>query len=416
MRTSSILKLVAVASMCVLSLGQTQGETSVAISTSGNQVHTMTHTSTIHRHLQYADDDDDDDDELYEEDDTPSPTPTHKKKKKKHSPAPTPSQVQEEEEDIEDTPAPPPTTEAPTTEAPSPSPDTAIGSAEEQDVDGNDVEEKKIKGDTNEGVIDHSSEGSSEIDKIDLRNQDEWVSVYHDPPSIVIKASLYAFIQYNDTTICDSFNMTLTAVEKKEDPDEELDSYHVAADVDCELNGDDQTSGKFVLNFEPEGTRLLLTECGHREEGEIMNWLYIKNEVPECMTPAQRKEFLSQPMKHVHAVSGSMASSGTIEATKTDFLTKLEDLEPKEVAIAGSATVALVAIVVVLVVFVIRKRRAQRDLERTIAGAKAEQADDDDDEEDEDEDEDKSKTNVTSTKSKHEAEEGSFVNSPAVRV
>ncbi|RLN93700.1 hypothetical protein BBJ28_00015584, partial [Nothophytophthora sp. Chile5] len=156
-----------------------------------------------------------------------TPAPTHKKKHKKKSTTPTPTETEAPatEAPVEETPAPTAakkhkkkkqTTEAPTTaptteeeeeteeETGTPAPTTA-------------VKDKKIKGDKNEGVIDGSSEGSSEIDKIDLRNQDGWVSVYDDPPLLVIKASLYAFISYNNTEVCDTFNMTMNAVEQKPD-------------------------------------------------------------------------------------------------------------------------------------------------------------------------------------------------------
>lgn len=320
------------------------------------------------------------------ETEAPTPAPSKKHKKKKHTPAPA---TEEEEEETEETTPTPTTTK---------------------------VNDKKIKGEKNEGVIDGSSEGSAEIDKIDLRNQDGWVSVYNDPPLLVIKASLYAFISYNDTNVCDTFNMTLNAVEQKPDGNGTFE-YHVVTYINCTKEGEDQTQGRFILNFLPEGKRLLLTECGHREEGEIVNWLKITNEVPECMTPGQRKKFLAQPMKHIHASNGTTTET---DATKTDFFSRLEDLDGKEVAIAGSATVALIAIIVVLVVFVMRKRKAQRDLERTIAGAKAEHAV---------EDEENVQTEVTGTKERKglmdsakakpdeaDVEEGSFVNSPAVRV
>lgn len=263
-------------------------------------------------------------------------------------------------------------------------------------------------------MIDGSSEGSSEIDKIDLSNAGKWKSVYNDPPLLVIKASLYAFISYNDSRVCDSFNMTLNAVEQKPDGNGTF-SYHVVTYINCTKDHIDETPGRFILNFIPEGKRLLLTECGHREDGEIVNWLKITDEVPECMTPHERKSFLAQPMKHIHASNGT----GTDSAPKqTNFLARLEELDGREVAIAGSATVALIAVIVVLVVFVARKRKAQKDLERTIAGAKAEHADDDDkSEKDEDEDEDdKKEKEKKKEKKKTGDEEGSFVNSPAVKV
>ncbi|CAH0491351.1 unnamed protein product [Peronospora farinosa] len=257
---------------------------------------------------------------------------------------------------------------------------------------------KRIKGNKREGVIDESSEGNSEIDKIDLRNNDGWVSVYDDPPLLVIKASLYAFISYNDTEVCDTFNMTMNAVEQKAEEEGRF-SYHVVAYINCTKNNQDETQGRFILNFIPEGKRLLLTECGHREEGEIVNWLRIDDEVPECMTPKERKEFLSQPMKHIHVSNGT---NSDVEAVQTDFLTRLEDFDPEEVAIFGAATVA-------------------KDLERTIAGAKAEHAVEDDDLQIEAEEKAtrERKGLMDSAKAKTDdpdMEEGSFVNSPAVRV
>ncbi|RMX70101.1 hypothetical protein DD238_000276 [Peronospora effusa] len=281
----------------------------------------------------------------------------------------------------------------------------------------NTVNDKKIKGNKREGVIDESSEGNSEIDKIDLRNNDGWVSVYDDPPLLVIKASLYAFISYNDTEVCDTFNMTMNAVEQKAEEEGRF-SYHVVAYINCTKNNQDETQGRFILNFIPEGKRLLLTECGHREEGEIVNWLRIDDEVPECMTPKERKEFLSQPMKHIHVSNGT---NSDVEAVQTDFLTRLEDFDPEEVAIFGAATVAFMAVFVVLIVFIIRKRKAQKDLERTIAGAKAEHAVEDDDLQIEAEEKAtrERKGLMDSAKAKThdpDMEEGSFVNSPAVRV
>lgn len=353
----------------------------------------------------------------------PAPAATEKKKKHKEAAAEAPA-----------TTAPPPATTAPpATEAPATTaPPAATTAAPATDAPKKHkkkeaakeasapapttkaVNDKKINGEKNEGVIDGSSEGSAEIDKIDLRNKDQWISVYNDPPLLVIKASLYAFIQYNDSSVCDSFNMTLNAVEQKPDGNETF-AYHVVTYINCTKNGVDETQGRFILNFIPEGKRLLLTECGHREVGEIVNWLMIKEEVPECMTPGQRKKFLAQPMKHIHASNGT---SENVAPATTNFLQRLEELDVKEVAIAGSATVALIAIIVVLVVFVLRKRKAQKDLERTIAGAKAEHAV---------EDENTVTTEVTGTVERKglmdsakakpsEVEEGSFVNSPAVRV
>ncbi|TDH70782.1 hypothetical protein CCR75_001200 [Bremia lactucae] len=293
--------------------------------------------------------------------------------------------------------------------------DTEDEASETEAATGSGVKDKKVKGNKNEGVIDHSSEGSAEIDKIDLRNEDGWVSVYDDPPLLVIKASLYAFISYNDTEVCDTFNMTMNAVEQKAEENGRF-SYHVVAYINCTKNGEDETQGRFLLNFIPEGKRLLLTECGHREEGEIVNWLRIQDEVPECMTPSQRKKFLAQPMKHIHATNGVDA-----EAVNTDFLSRLEDFDKEEVAIVGFSTILLIAIITALVFFVLRKRKVQKDLERTIAGAKAEHAVEDDDLQTEPEEKatKERKGLMDSAKAKSDdpdMEEGSFVNSPAVRV
>ncbi|KAG7402391.1 hypothetical protein PHYBOEH_000099 [Phytophthora boehmeriae] len=339
------------------------------------------------------------------EEEAEAPTEAPKKKKKK---AATPAPAAEEE-----TPAPAKKKKA---AAAATETETAEEAEASSDSDTS-VNDKKIKGDKNDGVIDHSSEGSAEIDKIDLRNEDGWVSVYDDPPLLVIKASLYAFISYNDTEVCDTFNMTMNAVEQKAEENGRF-SYHVVAYINCTKNGEDETQGRFVLNFIPEGKRLLLTECGHREEGEIVNWLRIQEEVPECMTPGQRKKFLAQPMKHIHASNGTATDT---EAVKTDFLSKLEEFDPEEVAIVSSGFIAVMAVIIVLVVFVMRKRKAQKDLERTIAGAKAEHAVEDDDVETETAEKatKERKGLMDSSKAKSDdpdMEEGSFVNSPAVRV
>ncbi|GMF17303.1 unnamed protein product [Phytophthora fragariaefolia] len=335
-------------------------------------------------------------------------TSAPKKKKKKSTSAPAAKEEEEEERTTAKTPA--------TTKKSAPKTTEDVAETLEPVIDPS-VKDKKIKGNKNEGIIDGSSEGSAEIDKIDLRNEDGWVSVYDDPPLLVIKASLYAFISYNDTEVCDTFNMTMNAVEQKAEENGRF-SYHVVAYINCTKNGEDETQGRFILNFIPEGKRLLLTECGHREEGEIVNWLRIQEEVPECMTPTQRKKFLAQPMKHIHASNGTLSDT---EAVKTDFFSRLEEFDTEEVAIAGSATVALIAVVVVLVVFCLRKRKAQKDLERTIAGAKAEHAVEDDNLQTEPEEKvtKERKGLMDSSKAKSDdpdMEEGSFVNSPAVRV
>ncbi|ETI49578.1 hypothetical protein F441_06639 [Phytophthora nicotianae CJ01A1] len=337
-------------------------------------------------------------------------TSAPKKKKKKATPAP--AAAEEEEE----TKAPAKSTKSTKAATTTTTTTTTADEAEETSDADNSVNDKKIKGNKNEGIIDGSSEGSAEIDKIDLRNEDGWVSVYDDPPLLVIKASLYAFISYNDTEVCDTFNMTMNAVEQKAEENGRF-SYHVVAYINCTKDGEDETQGRFILNFIPEGKRLLLTECGHREEGEIVNWLRIQEEVPECMTPTQRKKFLAQPMKHIHASNGTTET----EAVQTDFLSRLEEFDKEEVAIVGSATVALIAIIVALVVFIMRKRKAQKDLERTIAGAKAEHAVEDDDVQTEPEEKatKERKGLMDSSKAKNDdpdMEEGSFVNSPAVRV
>ncbi|KAK1939299.1 hypothetical protein P3T76_008683 [Phytophthora citrophthora] len=332
------------------------------------------------------------------------------KKKKKAAATPAPAAAEEETE------APKKKAKATTTTTTTTS-TTDEEEAAEAEGSSNNVNDKKIKGNKNEGIIDGSSEGSAEIDKIDLRNEDGWVSVYDDPPLLVIKASLYAFISYNDTEVCDTFNMTMNAVEQKAEENGRF-SYHVVTYINCTKDGEDETQGRFILNFIPEGKRLLLTECGHREEGEIVNWLRIQEEVPECMTPSQRKKFLAQPMKHIHASNGTTSDT---EAVQTDFLSRLEEFDTEEVAIAGSATVALIAVIVVLVVFVMRKRKAQKDLERTIAGAKAEHAVEDEDIQTESDEKPtkERKGLMDSSKAKSDdpdMEEGSFVNSPAVRV
>ncbi|KAI9922263.1 hypothetical protein PsorP6_002085 [Peronosclerospora sorghi] len=360
--------------------------------------------SSVPEHEAYTEDDDDgdEDDVFYQSEKKSKDSKSSVAKKKKK--AATSSSPSSDDEVLTNSPAPTPKLKKKkkvneTTSTPTPS-----------------VKEKKIGGKKNDGILDGSSEGSAEIDKIDLRNDDGWVSVYDDPPLLVIKASLYAFIAYNDTEVCDTFNMTMNAVEQKEE-ENGLFSYHVVAYINCTKNGEDETQGRFVLNFIPEGKRLLLTECGHREEGEIVNWLRIEEEVPQCMTPKQRKDFLAQPMKHIHATNGTV----DVDAVQTDFLTRLEELDGEEVAIFGSATVALIAVIVVLVVFVMRKRKAQKDLERTIAGAKAEHAVEDDDVQVEADGKamKERKGLMDSSKAKiddPDMEEGSFVNSPAVRV
>lgn len=450
MQTSSILRVFMLAAVAATALAAPQHQQSnMALAATENSAHSVAQliepvrvSRVLHKKTDAPVADEAED----EEEDEATPEPSHKKHKKDAAAAAAPAAAATPAAEAPAattasaaTTAPPPVTTAPppATTAPPPVATTAAPAATEATPTETKapkkshkkeaaaatevpapttkaVSDKKIDGDKNEGVIDGSSEGSAEIDKIDMRNQDQWVSVYNDPPLLVIKASLYAFIQYNDSAVCDSFNMTMNAVEQKPVGNDSF-AYHVVTYINCTKNGVDETQGRFLLNFIPEGKRLLLTECGHREVGEIVNWLMIKEEVPECMTPGQRKKFLAQPMKHIHANNGT---GSDVAPAVTNFLQRLEDMNVKEVAIAGSATVALVAVIVVLVVFVIRKRKAQKDLERTIAGAKAEHAVEDDN---------TVATEVTGTKERKglmdsskanpsEVEEGSFVNSPAVRV
>ncbi|POM78597.1 Hypothetical protein PHPALM_3854 [Phytophthora palmivora] len=435
MRISGVFRaaLLAAAAVSAFSLPSTTEANTLAVTSENNVAAfdaSMIHPSYDTRVLAASPASEDDEDEVPKKKkkkkaaSTPKPTSsaaekeaekeadaTEKPKKKKKKAASTPAPAEDD-----DTPAP---TKKSTKKAAATTTTTTTTTEDETQSESstdNGVQDKKIKGNKNEGVIDGSSEGSAEIDKIDLRNEDGWVSVYDDPPLLVIKASLYAFISYNDTEVCDTFNMTMNAVEQKAEENGRF-SYHVVAYINCTKDGEDETQGRFILNFIPEGKRLLLTECGHREEGEIVNWLRIQEEVPECMTPDQRKKFLAQPMKHIHASNGTTES----EAVKTDFLSRLEDMDEEEIAIFGSATVALIAVIVFLVVFIMRKRKAQKDLERTIAGAKAEHAVEDDDVETEPEEKatKERKGLMDSSKAKNDdpdMEEGSFVNSPAVRV
>ncbi|TMW63449.1 hypothetical protein Poli38472_002390 [Pythium oligandrum] len=447
MRASSVLRLLVVAATAFVASAHEAHDRHLSVAGVHGNHATMiqpVHVSRVlHKKHHAADDTAAADPAAEEEEDevaetaAPTAAPVSKKPKKKAAEA-----VEEEAP----APAPAATTKAPKTQAPAPAPapapttaaapaattaapvaddeDTpaptkkhkktatpAPAAADDTDADAvaptpsKSVNDKRIKGDKNEGVIDGSSEGSAEIDKIDLRNEEKWVSVYNDPPLLVIKASLYAFISYNNSDICDTFNMSLNAVEQKADGNGTY-QYHVVTYINCTKNGVDETPGRFILNFIPEGKRLLLTECGHREEGEIVNWLKIVDEVPECMTPTGRKKFLAQPMKHIHANNGTDSNA----PKETNFFARLENLDGEEVAIAGSATVALIAVIVVIAVFIMRKRKAQKDLERTIAGAKADHADDDEEKGDDD------KNLVDAKKKKSGEDEGSFVNSPAVKV
>ncbi|CEG50063.1 uncharacterized protein PHALS_07791 [Plasmopara halstedii] len=424
MRISTVIRasMLAVAAMSSFSIPYSSDAKQVTVSSEHDVDASIIHSPVKSRALGAA---------VANADDDSTPAKKPKKKKTKKAKSATKAAAESEDRSIESTAtekdAADQTTAAATPKkkkkqkksaaTPAPEATDATDTANSQDAaNKSGVKDKKIKGSKNEGVIDGSSEGLAEIDKIDLRNEEGWVSVYDDPPLLVIKASLYAFIAYNDTDVCDTFNMTMNAVEQKPEDNGRF-SYHVVAYINCTKNGEDETQGRFILNFIPEGKRLLLTECGHREEGEIVNWLRIQDEVPECMTPTQRKNFLAQPMKHIHASNGVADT----EAVQTDFLSRLEEFDKDEVAIVGTATIAIIAIIVALVAFVLRKRKAQKDLERTIAGAKAEHAVEDDDLQIEPEEKvtKERKGLMDSSKAKvddPDMEEGSFVNSPAVRV
>nr|CCA16316.1 conserved hypothetical protein [Albugo laibachii Nc14] len=281
---------------------------------------------------------------------------------------------------------------------------------------------ERIKGFKREGIIDDFADGAAEIDKINV-NPDGWVSILSNTPDRLIRASLYAFLSYNDSAICTNFNMTFTTLEQKEIPDGNLS--HAVVYVNCTLNGVEETPGKFVLNFVPEGDRLLLTECGHREAGEIVNWLMIKDQVPQCMTPNQRRDYLTQPLKHIKTPEDEIAlASGKANASTTNFFAQIRNIDTEEAAILGSATFALISIIVIIAIFIARKRKAQLDLERTIAGAKVEKAAEDDPTTDTDTETtgtverkglmDTAKAN--SSTGDAGVEEGSFVNSPAIKI
>ncbi|KAL0590091.1 hypothetical protein ABG067_001731 [Albugo candida] len=281
---------------------------------------------------------------------------------------------------------------------------------------------KRFKGFKREGVIDDFADGAAEIDKISA-DPDGWVSILSHTPERLIRASLYAFLAYNDTKVCTTFNMTFTTLEQKRVPDG--NQSHAVIYVNCTLKGVQQTPGKFVLNFVPEGDRLLLTECGHREAGEIVNWLMIKDQVPQCMTPNQRREFLTQPLKHIKTPEDEIAlATGKSKASTTNFFSQITSINTEEAAILGSATFALISVIVIIAIFIARKRKAQLDLERTIAGAKVEKAAEDDPTTDTDTETtgtverkglmDTAKANCSSADAG--VEEGTFVNSPAVKI
>ncbi|OQR97824.1 hypothetical protein THRCLA_06848 [Thraustotheca clavata] len=173
-----------------------------------------------------------------------------------------------------------------------------------------------------------------------------------------------AFALYNSTQICDQLSIEYDSIERKNSTDmtdsdhkkhakkhkqDALHSFHVVVSVDCSLKGEDQVSGKFILNMERHGKNeaqaYQLVECGHLGSwGDIVNWLAVRNNVGYCQTPTQKNKFDSQPLQYVNYHAKQLTMIDTIVRNK-NYL-----------AIVATIVGAIAVAIIVCVVICLRRR------------------------------------------------------------
>ncbi|OQR99783.1 hypothetical protein THRCLA_06394 [Thraustotheca clavata] len=156
-----------------------------------------------------------------------------------------------------------------------------------------------------------------------------------------------AFGNYNSSAVCSPFNSTLIAAEKASVATNDTTAlYHVVMTVNC-----NNLTNVFVLEVTEDKEGMFLSQCGHRENGTMRNWLTIQNEMTKCQTPLERAAFLAQPLNHT--AHSSPVNEATLMQNVKEFFTA------PEMPVLGAAVVVVLAVLVIAVVVVKRSRQRQ---------------------------------------------------------
>ncbi|KAF0686873.1 Aste57867_21347 [Aphanomyces stellatus] len=200
------------------------------------------------------------------------------------------------------------------------------------------------------------------------RAASNWTAIDDAIPADVVQTIGASFLDYNRSGICDSFGVGISTAERATLSNSSL-LYNVVLDVNCSLAGVNQTTGRYVVQLASGLTAhggLLLTQCGVLENGTLTNWMGVHgggNGATYCQTPAERREYVSQPMEHaVHADEKTPVSS------LVGDLTNLMQ-QPTVWHLFAISVCAILALAVVFAVVMGRRRieeQKRRQMERSI--------------------------------------------------
>ncbi|KAH9106039.1 hypothetical protein AeMF1_018221 [Aphanomyces euteiches] len=193
-----------------------------------------------------------------------------------------------------------------------------------------------------------------------------WTSIDEAIPLSVVDSVHESFRRYNVSNVCDNLGVAITSAERAIVNDtlkQNTSLYHVIVDVNCTLQGVNQTTGMYVLEFVSAQPIIRLTQCGVIENGTLRNWLAVHNHATMCQTPPERRAFLVQPLEHtMHFTENKTASS-----MMSDLAAILEKPTVWHLFAAAVAIVVLLAFVFAVVVGRRRiEEQKRRQMERSI--------------------------------------------------
>ncbi|KAG9401261.1 hypothetical protein AC1031_010019 [Aphanomyces cochlioides] len=193
-----------------------------------------------------------------------------------------------------------------------------------------------------------------------------WTSIDEAIPLPVVDSVHESFRRYNVSNVCDNLGVAITSAERAIVNDtlkQNTSLYHVLVDVNCTLQGVNQTTGMYVLEFVSAQPIIRLTQCGVIENGTLRNWLAVHNHATMCQTPPERRAFLVQPLEHtMHFTENKTASS-----MMSDLAAILEKPTVWHLFAAAVAVVVLLAFVFAVVVGRRRiEEQKRRQMERSI--------------------------------------------------
>ncbi|CAK4132552.1 unnamed protein product [Aphanomyces euteiches] len=193
-----------------------------------------------------------------------------------------------------------------------------------------------------------------------------WTSIDEAIPLSVVDSVHESFRRYNVSNVCDNLGVAITSAERAIVNDtlkQNTSLYHVLVDVNCTLQGVNQTTGTYVLEFVSAQPIIRLTQCGVIENGTLRNWLAVHNHATMCQSPPERRAFLVQPLEHtMHFTENKTASS-----MMSDLAAILEKPTVWHLFAAAVAIVVLLAFVFAVVVGRRRiEEQKRRQMERSI--------------------------------------------------